>query len=128
MKGEQNMRNTALACTHTEVERALQDYLALMRYRLATREDLVDGAQMIMIDASNDFMFKSGVSPEVLGTKIKLDFSALKKSNFPGETFFVYYHCIDPSWDGDCFVPLEIFLGEEKTHCGSEYRYIVPLD
>jgi hypothetical protein len=73
-------------------------------YRLPDRHELVAGLQVLMVDVTH-----RDASAYVWGTTIQLDDNPVRLRN--GEEY-VYYHCVRPSWDGDCFVPLLTFTGE----------------
>jgi len=74
-------------------------------FRLVELEDLVAGREIFMIDGSSgNYGFEHPIS------KITLDQIPVSDR---GRGHYVRYHCTHaPSWDGQCFVPLDDFLGK----------------
>lgn len=87
----------------------IKDYLVVWGFRLVNKGDLMPGKEMWMIILSHYDGLNLTQSPEVLGTKIRLDSPAVCR----GST--VYYHCIYPKWDQQCFVPIQDFLDGEDV-------------
>ena len=75
-------------------------------YRLVTREDLVDGAEFVQVDTN--VQHDVTVDPKYFGTTIKLDESAID-----GDA--VYYHCIKPADDIQCFSGIRDFLDPDAN-------------
>jgi hypothetical protein len=100
--------------------------IAFHGYRFLTREDLVEGAEIMMVEMESYFSYPQHAyrDPRACGTLIKLDRDPIRESN--GEDF-VFYHCTYPRWEGDCFVPLKQFLatGYSEDHHGNDHRYII---
>lgn len=72
-------------------------------YRLVEREDIVAGAEILMIERE-----RALADPAYPPSKIRLDDDPIAdRDGVP----YVYYHCTYPEWDGQCFVPLDDFLG-----------------
>lgn len=88
-------------------------------YRAPTRKDLVPNAEMLMVDV-HPFMQDSG---RMAGrTTIRLDAMPVLGND-------VYYHCILPAWNGQCFVPAEEFLasGFRMGPCANDCRRLVRI-
>lgn len=75
-------------------------------YRSPRRTDIISGKEMIMIKKS--FQFDKLID-FTLGTIIKLDDDPIKEG-------CVYYHCISPEWDGQCFVEEHMILNGDDNY------------
>ena len=78
------------------------DFLEENKYRQATKEDLVDDQEMLIIEVSPGDTLWDFDSPDNWGTRINLD-------KHPSGNGKVYYRV--GSGGSRCFVPLELFLG-----------------
>lgn len=103
-------------------------YLTNHPYRLVTEVDIQPGAEMIMVQLGQGGRIpdpKTGrvvdlADPRMANTTIRIDCVRLepeKEFEDPkGRPFtvpamwVVYYHCIDPFYNFQCFVPKEDFL------------------
>jgi len=87
-------------------------------FRLVEREDLVAGTEIFVIN------------PDAGPYEIEHPYSKIRLDEVPvsegGHGLYVRYHCIAaPSWDGDCFVPVDEFVGERQDPTTS--RYWLPI-
>jgi hypothetical protein len=97
-------------------------------YRPLVKEDLVPGAEFLMVEVAR-FMepHNQTMDPKVTQTKIKLDDEPIKPSNAEPTKEIVFYHCIMPSWDGQCFVSIDDFTASgHRAGCNTnDTRYVV---
>lgn len=111
-------------------ERMIQfDRLMLAHgYRPPVREDLVPGVELLMVEVEQ-FMepHNQPMNPSITGTRIKLDDKPIAPSNFDSKREVVFYHCVTPGWDGQCFVPLLDFIasGYHKGMYANNTRFVV---
>lgn len=91
-------------------------------YRSPVKEDLVPGAELIMVEVAR-FMepCNQTLDPSVTQTKIKIDSQSIQTFNM------VYYHCIMPAWDKQCFVSIDDFTasGHRRGCNTNDTRYII---
>ena len=127
------MMATMQALTLSLGERRMAEFDQLMRghgYRPPVRADLVSGAELLMVEVER-FMepYNQGFNPSIIGTKIRLDEEAIKPSDRDPENEVVYYHCIMPAWDGQCFVHLDDFtaVGCRKGCYANDTRWVIKL-
>lgn len=73
-------------------------------YRLVEESDLVAGAKIFMVDVLDSYQVDH---PYWI---IRLDDKPVRETEGGP---YVYYHCIIPKWDGQCFVPQKEFLGHK---------------
>ena len=105
-----------------------QIFMLSFGYRTPVREDLVAGREMYMVEVERYMQGRNhGIDPAVLATKIKLDDEPIKPSNNDPKQEVVFYHCMVPYWEGQCFVHLEDFLATHyRQGCyANDTRYIV---
>ena len=110
------------------VEERMTQFDQLMRahgYRPPTREDLIPGEEMLMVEVER--YMESRYNPSVFGTKIKLDEEPIVISNQNPTKEHVMYHCTMPSWNGQCFVSIESFLavGYHKGTYENDTRWVI---
>jgi hypothetical protein len=76
-------------------------------YRPVTEADLVAGAELVMVETERYFLSGKGLPPIGMAgtTVIKLADPAVEPSKGEDKKPMVFYHCISPEYDGDCFVP-----------------------
>ena len=120
-----------VATTRLSTEERMKQFDILMRafgYRPPTREDLVPGAELLMVEVER-YMEDQSIGPQITGTKIKLDDQPIKPSNAEPGKKVVYYHCIMPAWEGQCFVGLDDFtaVGYRKGCYNNDTRYVVKM-
>ena len=84
--------------TKQSVDKCMQHF----KYRWVKIEDIIPGRELLMIDLSPDFC--THIDPKLIGTLIRID---------DVENDVVYYHCINPPWEGQCFAKLVILLTQE---------------
>jgi hypothetical protein len=111
------------------VEERMKEFDLLMRahgYRPPVKEDLVPGAEMLMVEVER-YMEDQTIGPQITGTKIKLDDEPVKPSNADPNKLVVFYHCMVPFWEGDCFVGLDDFTatGYRKGCYANDHRWVV---
>jgi len=89
-------------------------------YRPIQREDLVPGAKILMI---NDVRrIDPTADPRFFGTIIRLDQEAVRPARDESDREMVYYHCIQPAHEIQCFVAVDDFLAP-----ADDIRYWVPM-
>lgn len=81
-------------------------------YRPVTETDLIPNQELVMVEVERFAMSSVGLSPRSAPgcTDIRLDEEPIKLSNRGNGSKMVYYHCIMPPWDQQCFVPLKSFI------------------
>ncbi len=98
-------------------------------YRVPTRADLVPGAVLFMIDIEQYTNFRNqNISSDIIfTTKIKLDDEPIAPSNANPNKEVVFYHCMMPPWDGQCFIPLDDFCasGYREGCYANDTRYVI---
>lgn len=104
--------------------------IRLNGYRFLTREDLVEGAEFLCVDVERYFSHPPYLyrDPAVCSDRIKLDENPVRKSESGDEVEdYVFYHTIQPAWDGQCFVSLKHFLATRylDEHMANDHRFIV---
>jgi hypothetical protein len=94
-------------------------------YRIPEPEDLKPGLELIMSDQNDP----RDQDPARVGTRIRID-KIVPSNGRPGVT--VYYHCINPAWDHQCFVPAEQIVqlptGRERRILDDGTRYYLPRE
>ena len=110
-------------------EGRMQEFDLLMRahgYRPPVREDLVPGAELLMVEVEQ-YMRDQSIGPNITGTKIRLDDEPIKLSDSDPAKEVVFYHCIMPAWDGQCFVHIDDFtsVGYRKGCYANDTRWVV---
>lgn len=120
-----------LLTRHLRIEERMQEFDLLMRahgYRPPVREDLVPGAELIMVDVEQ-YMHphNQSINPSIISTKIKLDDEPIKPSNLDLAKEVVFYHCIMPAWEPQCFVSLDDFtaVGYRGGCYANDTRYVI---
>jgi hypothetical protein len=86
-------------------------YMSGYGYRPATATDLMPGRELLMVEVERFFGstrhagWKPDLFPSV--TRIKLADEPTKVTGHrQNDEPTVYFHCVMPPWDGDCFVGL----------------------
>jgi len=87
-------------------------------HRLVEESDIVAGAEIEMIERE-----KVQRDPFHPTNKITIDDDPIRDG---GRGRYVYYHCTKPAWDGQCFVPLEVFLGNGNDEGSHHVNYWLP--
>ncbi|MBY0473118.1 hypothetical protein K2Q00_02415 [Patescibacteria group bacterium] len=104
-------------------------WVKVFGYRAPTKADIVPGAELLMIDVERYMQpHNQGTSLGVVcSTRIKLDDEPIALSNDGSGKEVVFYHCTMPSWNGQCFVPLEEFCSSGyRTGCyENDHRWII---
>jgi hypothetical protein len=82
-------------------------------YRPVKEADLRPGQDLVMVDVDRFYMAGEGLPPIGCAgtTRIKLDEKPVDGANANNEKI-VWFHCVDPEWEGQCFVPLPNFLAD----------------
>lgn len=77
-------------------------------YRPVTQTDIVPDRDLIMVEVERFVISGMGLSPHYAPgcTTIQLDEEPIKPSNSDNGTEIVFYHCIMPRWNNQCFIPL----------------------
>jgi hypothetical protein len=93
-------------------------------YRHPTEADLVPGFECLMVDDPQDYIGCGHIH----GTTVRID--KVEDFDFGADSIgvvkMVYYHCISPKWDAQCFTSLNDFLNKPGNRCGGpETRYWV---
>ena len=101
-------------------EEDLKDFKLLLivhQYSFPVKEDLVPGKELLMIKVE-DAVRNNTLNPSIFSTKIKID---LVKDDV------VYYKCVVPYWEHQCFVPVSEFLRRDYVDesYGNDIRYAV---
>ena len=81
-----------------------------------------------MVEVERYFLSGQDLPPiGMMGTTvIRIDDEATRDSNIPGRGMIVFYHCINPLWESDCFVGVEDFTRDEfEDSLNSDTRYFV---
>jgi hypothetical protein len=115
------------------LQQRMVDFEILIRlngYRFLTRVDLVGGAEFMCVDVERYFSYPPYAyrDPSVSSDRIRLDENPVRKSESGDEVEnYVFYHTIQPAWDGQCFVSLKHFLatGYLDENMANDHRYIV---
>lgn len=99
---------------------------ANLGYRYLNEDELVEGAQALMIDIDSEYQTRYPTA----GTIVTLD--AEPTEHRDGEPC-VYYHCTRPKWEGQCFVSVNKFTTghhePDRFHPGGpRHEYWVPID
>ncbi len=84
--------------TKLQIEECMSRYL----HRWVRMKDIEPGKELLMVELSPEFC--NHIDPTLVGTLIQID-------KLEDDT--VFYHCINPTWNGQCFVPLDTFLKHE---------------
>lgn len=108
--------------TTTDIRRAP----ANPRYRYLNEDELVEGAQALMVDIDSEWQTQHPPA----GTIVTLDPDP--QGDRDG-TPYVYYHCTRPAWEGQCFVSVERFTTgyadrDDWPVPGPRHEFWVPLD
>ena len=63
----------------------------------------------------------------ICNTRIQLDDEPLAPSNADASKEIVFYHCVMPPWEGQCFVPIDDFCasGFQKGCYANDTRYVI---
>ncbi len=82
------------------------------QFRQVTLEDLVPGAELLLVEVRRSIPIHSDVShlgdlPHIQ-TRITID-----EKSFNPERTHVFYHQIEPAWDGQCFIPIADMISEK---------------
>lgn len=108
--------------------RKFDEWVKILGYRTPTRDDLKPGVELLMIEVERYMAHNQGYSFEaVSSTRVKLDDDPIAPSKaYPGKEV-VYYHCIMPPWDGQCFVHVEVICasGYVEGCYTNDTRYVV---
>jgi len=100
-------------------------------FRPVTLADLVPGFECLMVD--DPHLKQNGI----WGTTVRID--EVKPRRMPkfkttatrtdpdGEEDvpYVFYHCVTPPWDGQCFVPVAHMIDPEHRETAGPYTYHV---
>ena len=115
-----------------EEEERMEEFATWVRaagYRAPTRDDLVPGAALLMLNVEHCMTAaRLGISFSAISkTEIILDDEPVAPSKADPSKEVVFYHCVMPPWDGQCFVPLEDFttLGYRKGIYANDTRWVV---
>lgn len=86
-------------------------------YRPVTESDLRPGQELVMVEVERFYLSGEGLPPIGCAgtTRIKLDEKPVDGINANGDKI-VWYHCVDPQWDGQCFVPLPNFIADADNN------------
>jgi hypothetical protein len=89
-------------------------------YRLVEEGDIVAGMVIEMVERES-----VQIHPQYPTDKIRLDENPIRdRDGIP----YVFYHCIDPAWDDQCFVPLAYFIGKSEDMGSDHFNYWLPYD
>ena len=109
--------------------RQFELWVKVFGYRAPTKADLVPGAELLMIDVESYMeCHNQGISfTATCSTRIKLNDEPIAPSNADPSKDVVFYHCVTPPWDEQCFVPLEAFttLGYQKGCYANDTRWVI---
>ena len=109
--------------------RKFDEWVKVFGYRPPTKTDLVAGAELLMVDVERYMeRHNQGISIGIIcNTRIKLDDEPIAPSKRDPNTEIVFYHCMMPPWDGQCFVPIDDFcVSGYKSGCyANDTRYVI---
>ena len=90
-------------------------------FRPVQEYDLRPGRELVMVEVERYYLAGKGLPPIGMAgtTVVRLDDEPIKPSNDGSGKQVVFYHCVDPQWDGDCFSGKETFLLDQ---------YVSPMD
>ena len=98
-------------------------------YRPPKKGDLTPGAELLMVDVERFVERCQGISLATAPytTVIRLDDDPVRPSNSNPDKEVVFYHCIMPPWDNQCFVPMESFCarGYREGMYENDTRWII---
>ncbi|MDP3646300.1 MAG: hypothetical protein Q8R25_04395 [bacterium] len=107
-----------------------EEWVRQFGYRAPTREDVVGGAEFMMVDVER-FLGSHpewGICPATCGcTLIRLDDEPIRPSDL--NPAVVYYHCVMPSWAKQCFISLDNFMASgHRVGCHvNDVRYVMKI-
>jgi hypothetical protein len=99
-------------------------------FRPVTEEDLTPGQRLVMVEVDTFVRSNTGMRPPHNPgcTVIELDDEPVALSNSGNGKRVVFYHCTNPRWESQCFVPLDEFVRDthapEVSHA-RETRFFV---
>lgn len=99
-----------------------------MGYRPMTEADILPGREAVMVETERYFLSGQGLPPIGMEgtTVIRIDDEATRESNHHEGGKVVFYHCVSPQWDGDCFVGVMDFTRDAfESQLNSDTRYFV---
>lgn len=75
-------------------------------YRPMTQADIERGLEAVMVETERYFLSGRDLPPIGMAgtTVIRIDDKATVPSKLHEGENVVFYHCINPQWEGDCFV------------------------
>jgi len=115
-----------------EVE-VTRNHMAGFGYRPIKKEDITPGREALMVKVEDFFLStkRDGIAPHLRPstTQIRIDDEAMKVTGHrANDEPTVYYHCIMPHWDSDCFVGLNDFTRDgyaDSAPYANDTRYFV---
>ena len=118
----------------TPEEDYMQKFQILMLefgYRSPVKEDLLVGKEFYMLEVDRLMqVHNQSMNPKFLADIIKLDNEPIRPSCIEPGQEMVYYHCIVPAWDQQCFVSIDDFTatGYRDDGYANHTRYFVKVN